>query len=448
MNEVCYTKLQKSNMIITGAFLMGFVWRIRGDEGFGSSWGLLAVSLVFCLFVFSTIGFKKNINYSTFTLTVISMVLTVGGWGTLNTQITGMLSSGVAFRGQPAPTYIQISPLSGIAIMLLLGFGYIALFAFMMGRFFSNRKYSIKDIIYLFLAFFIVRTVLMLSISHVVLILINPAAKELFSAGLIDKGYQNNTWISYIRHFGNDAWAKTIPGGRNYFASIKTISLALAALFAYFYVRRVLKDRTASSLMLKLCIIFAVSITISDIWLYWSCSGFRMSSITPPAWLDGWLMWEFFTGFLSGFGMMLLFVNMPDKGHKNIVFNNSRIKIIYHAVVSVIFTAALTHPFIERTNIRGARYYEYILFALVLGVYFLWALRGRHRIQFARISSAAFVVLFALYGVIYFFTGDKSLLVYPGDLITNIMLISALVILIGALFLVISVSAQNKNIKK
>ena len=37
--------------IIMGALLMGLLWRVRGEHGWGSSWGLLNAGFIFTLFI-------------------------------------------------------------------------------------------------------------------------------------------------------------------------------------------------------------------------------------------------------------------------------------------------------------------------------------------------------------------------------------------------------------
>ena len=78
---------------------------------------------------------------------VILAGITTGGWGTLNSQMDGYLSSSCNFQGEDVYRYLEISPYSGLAIMLLLGFGWMPLFAIVLGSLFSKKKYEFKDFV-------------------------------------------------------------------------------------------------------------------------------------------------------------------------------------------------------------------------------------------------------------------------------------------------------------
>ena len=50
-------------LIILGAIVGGFMWRCRGDGGFGSSWGLYSVGLVLMLLIYHFYGNRKGMKY-------------------------------------------------------------------------------------------------------------------------------------------------------------------------------------------------------------------------------------------------------------------------------------------------------------------------------------------------------------------------------------------------
>ena len=128
--------LQKIFSIIAGAFLIGFAWRIRGNHGFGSMWGMFTVATTILLFVYALYGKRKAMNYEMIPIAVILAGITTGGWGTLNSQMDGYLSSSCNFQGEDVYRYLEISSYSGLAIMLLLGFGWMPLFAIVLGSLF------------------------------------------------------------------------------------------------------------------------------------------------------------------------------------------------------------------------------------------------------------------------------------------------------------------------
>ena len=43
------SKLYNVLAVLVGALLLGFLWRVRGEHGWGSSWGLLNAGFVFAL---------------------------------------------------------------------------------------------------------------------------------------------------------------------------------------------------------------------------------------------------------------------------------------------------------------------------------------------------------------------------------------------------------------
>ncbi|MEE1283504.1 MAG: hypothetical protein UHK54_01450, partial [Acutalibacteraceae bacterium] len=69
--------------ILIGALLMGFLWRVRGTHGWGSSWGLLNAGFIFTMFIIMVIGERKKLNFGWLTITSLSFMLTVPAWGTL-----------------------------------------------------------------------------------------------------------------------------------------------------------------------------------------------------------------------------------------------------------------------------------------------------------------------------------------------------------------------------
>ena len=91
MEKVKNNKLFNVFAVLAGAMLLGFLWRVRGENGWGSSWGLLNAGFVFTMFIILVKGERKKLDMSWITLTSLSFMLTVPAWGTLLNQITGVL---------------------------------------------------------------------------------------------------------------------------------------------------------------------------------------------------------------------------------------------------------------------------------------------------------------------------------------------------------------------
>ena len=75
----------KALMVFAFAVMSGFMWRVRGDEGYGSMWGMFAVGVMFVLFIFAFFGNRRKMSYEAIPIAVILLGITNGSWGTLNT---------------------------------------------------------------------------------------------------------------------------------------------------------------------------------------------------------------------------------------------------------------------------------------------------------------------------------------------------------------------------
>ena len=115
--------LQKIFAVIAGAFMTGYMWRLRGNHGFGAKWGMFCVALTLVLLIFALYGKRKKMNFEMIPIMAGFAGITAGGWGTLNSQMGGYLSSNAYFAGETVYRSVEISNFSGISVMLLLGFG-------------------------------------------------------------------------------------------------------------------------------------------------------------------------------------------------------------------------------------------------------------------------------------------------------------------------------------
>ncbi|NMP36951.1 MAG: hypothetical protein GX051_02340 [Clostridiales bacterium] len=343
--------------VIGGACLMGSMWRIRGDHGYGGFWGMLVVAAAMCLYIFALWGFRKKANHEFMLFTVLLFAVTNGGWGTLNSQITGLLDSSAKFPGEEAVRYIEINPASGVVIMLLLGFGWAPLFAFMMAQFFSNKEYKIKDTVLVTVLYYVVQIVMKATLAHPILKLICPQAVELFEQGSADKNM--SVWLLYLKHFDDASFAKKIPGGRNYFTSVEIIACAIAALAICLFLIFKYRDKIAARLSFGICSAFAAGITVADLIMFFGGGGYRGTQFEVPKWLEvyNWNLWEYFTGFITGGLIMLILVKIPKSQlfaqNQSSGFSLSgfdrRVKfIVYFLLFSLAYGAALVVPLAVR----------------------------------------------------------------------------------------------------
>ncbi len=354
MNTLSTRKLSagtKILMLFSFSIMTGFMWRVRGDHGWGSMWGMFAVGVAMMLFIFAFFGNKKKMTYEAVPIAVFLLGITNGGWGTLNSQMGGYLGSTAAFTGEEVARSIEISCFSGLGIMLLLGFGWMPLFALYLGSLFSKKEYKLKNYIMLIAVYYVVMLAMQASLSHFILPLINPEAAEGFKLGLADRGLDMSPIKAYITNFGSAAWAKKVPFGRNYFTSIEVISSAISALVTSLTALIVLKDKITAFLSAGINLVCAIAITAADVFLILDSDRGFFAAVTAPAFIVncGWSLWEFFTGFLLGFGIMLILICLPEsiaggegRFEYEPVIESDKLRAAFHALFTFVFVFVLT----------------------------------------------------------------------------------------------------------
>lgn len=333
--------------IIAGACLMGFMWRARGSHGFGAKWGMFAVAFVFMLFIYALYGKRKKMNYEMLPLPAVFAALTAGGWGTLNSQMNGYLGSSANFVGEETFRYIEISEYSGLIIMLLLGFGWLPLFAVALASMFSKKKYEFKDYVIFIGVYYVTMIISNFTISHYILQVINPEAVEACAEGLRDAGHDISPMKAFITQFGSAPWAKKIPFCRNYFTSVKVISSAVGALASSVSVAVVLKDKFTALISTLINLACAVAITVADIPLILDSDRGLFANVKTPTFIVGceWSTWEYFTGFFLGLLIMLIIILLPKKytnAEEDYTYvtsiKNKRFSLIYNGILTLFFS--------------------------------------------------------------------------------------------------------------
>ena len=212
-------KKQKTSIILPillGALLTGFAWRVRGTGGWGAAWGLLNAGMLLTLYLLAVRGKKDGASLSLVALTAFSFMFTAPAWGTLLTQITGVMTVDYA----AGPQTVYVSPVSGVILMLCMGFGIPALFGVMLGRVFSGKAWRLRDYAAVLLVFLIVAYGAKASVAHWIVRLVQPQTVEAFRNGLAEAGIDKTPFSAYLAHFNAEGWAKKIPGGRHYYACV------------------------------------------------------------------------------------------------------------------------------------------------------------------------------------------------------------------------------------
>jgi len=199
--------------------------------------------------------------------------------------------------------------------MICLGFCWITFFAFLMGRYFSEKQYRVRDFLLVIVTFYAVKFLFLATLAHPLLQLTCGDAYRLFVKGLSDIGITDSPWKIYMQHFNKVKWAEVIIGGRNYFTTVNIISSVAGTLAVMGTVLLILKDKLTAKLMLLVCSALAVSILAADVFHILGSGGYHLNTFTPPQWLknNSWGYWEYFTGFFAGLSITGIFVIQDKK---------------------------------------------------------------------------------------------------------------------------------------
>ena len=308
------TTLKNALAILLGALLMGLLWRVRGEHGWGSSWGLLNAGFVFTMFLVVVKGSRQKLDIGWLSLTALAFMLTTPGWGTLLSQITGIIYDAEDWINGGSDVYTSVG--SAVFLMLCLGFGLASLFGIMLGRGFSEKQWKIKDIVIL-LAVFYITDLIASVVSPFILNAVQPEAAQVFEKGLEIQGIDVSAYQAYMEHFKDVSWAKKIDGGRNYFQSCDVITSTIKAIASLLTVRFIIKDKVSAKVGAVVCSAFAIGITVADLFFYFGNGGYHeLHESYLPESFYAWGCWEYFTGFIAG-GIITAFI-LKLKPHKDI----------------------------------------------------------------------------------------------------------------------------------
>ena len=333
------TVLKNALLVLLGALLMGLLWRVRGEHGWGSSWGLLNAGFVFTMFIVVIKGSRQKLDIAWLSLTALSFMLTTPGWGTLLSQITGIIYDAEDWINGGSDVYTSVG--SAIFLMLCLGFGLASLFGIMLGRGFSEKQWKIKDIVILLAIFYITDLIASAVISPFILNAFQPEAAQVFEEGLKIQGIDGSAYQVYMEHFKDVSWAKKIDGGRNYFQSCDVITATIKAIASLLAVRFIIKDKVSAKVGAVVCSAFAIGITVADLFFYFGNGGYHeLHESYLPESFYAWGCWEYFTGFIAG-GIITAFILKlkPQKDVPELAFSkvNEKPKTILTFILGTLF---------------------------------------------------------------------------------------------------------------
>lgn len=333
------TTLQNVITILMGALLLGLLWRVRGEHGWGSSWGLLNAGLVYTLFIFVIKDARQKFDLKHLALISISFMFTTPGWGTLLNQITGVIYQPEDLTLGLETTYTSVG--SAVFLMLCLGFGLASLFGIMLGKGFSEKRWKLRHFIILLAVFYATDLIANAFISPFILNAVQPEAAEVFEKGLALAEMDGSAYENYLAHFMDVSWAKKIEGGRNYFQSITAITSAIKAVTSIITTRFILKDKVAAKTGAVVCSAFAFGITVADLFFYFGNGGYHMLKESYlPEYFYAWGCWEYFTGFIAGAIITAFIVLLkPEKDVDEVVFNKipNKVKSVLVFIAGMIF---------------------------------------------------------------------------------------------------------------
>ena len=387
-----------------GALVLGVLWRFRGSHGWGGEDGILNVGFMFlCFLVFLTGGNEKTTPFR-IALTAIIFMLSTPAWGTFLNQIKGVISAG------PQPLITGISPLSGVVMMLLLGFGISGLFGILLGSMFSATKWRLYHFITMIVAFIAVMYLSRVTICHPILKAIQPRAVEAFDQALAGSGVTGGAFNAYMFHFDDMPWAKEFIGGRNYVASFNTISKAIATLVCIVLTRYWIKDKTSARIGLISALSFAFAITFSDIsFVLWGHTG--APALFPSEHIHPWACWEYFTGFFAGGLITYSVLKLKDSEVRKdgcLDFIPLKVRDILAFLVTFgVMGYNMINPTVLRFDGSDLRPYVFALvaamFAVIVVVAAFKSRLGSIKLDNARFSQEVFLFLLILQSFVYFF---------------------------------------------
>lgn len=344
---------RKISCIFGGAFLLGFLWRLRGTHGWGAAWGLLAAGFVFSLFLMAILFDRSKRSFPLLAATAFSFMLTTPAWGTLLEQITGILT--LRSNASDATLSVRIHPASGIVLMLCLGFGLASVFGVMLGNQFSQTTWRLRDYAVVLVMFYVTGLAMKAYPAHAILSLLQPQSCAAFAAELQKSGlpHSESVLAFYYAHFGNIPAAKGILGGRHYFSAVETIAFAAQASAVLLTTRFIVRDKQAAKTGAVVCGSFALSITVSDLFFFFANGGYlQQQGFSLSDWIAPWSMWEYCTGFLAG-GIItayLLLASKPAEGTAALC-DKGRI----HVTSKVTFVLSFVLVFVGAIGLNAVR---------------------------------------------------------------------------------------------
>jgi len=297
--------IQKIAVVLMGGLLLGGMWRLRGDNGFGSFWGMLPCALVFWLFLLSIFGYRKKMSYDLLPWAVLSIPFTINGWMPLMPLLRGLIEA----PGPDGAVNEPFSYVSAIFLIFTMGFCWMVFLGFFLGLLFSPKRYKALDFLLIAGVYLAVMLAMKGSLAHVIMRVAAPQSWDVFARGMLEKGVTDSPFIFYMKNIFNEGAQKQFIGGRTYFNGIAVIGNALGAVAVIVTLLNKYKDKLAARVMACVCSIVGCSFLGSALLNVLFCGGFGGRQFDPRALLPEWMMnnyWgfcEYATGLFIGLGV-------------------------------------------------------------------------------------------------------------------------------------------------
>lgn len=456
--------------VILGAIAGGFMWRCRGDGGFGSSWGLYSVGLVLMLIIYHFYGNRKGMKYEMIPLGALMLGLSVTGYATVIDQLAGVVWSDLPYSGEMlggldpvllgpnGDVYAPIDHVSGAVIIFLMAFTLIPLFSFFVTSLFSNKEYKIKHYITAVAVYMISSLIFKATVSHYILQLINPDQVAYAALGLKEYGFDYaSPMAAYMSHFLDRGWTQDIAFFENYFMSIEHVSDALAVIVLSLYALIFRKDKYTGFGSLVLNLLSAVTTTVFTVLVSYSFdSGFFKGVEFSETFrlFASWGTWEFIVGFFVGLFIMAFLAltvknNAENEGcDMSPIIANPKLNFAFNFVLTVFILGVAPARAIgirfarmlESTNILGddepLGTILTVVLSVIFGIFMIKILRKNileknsnafdmSPVKFAKIALPSYL---GMCFTVYFFLDNIGIRFIRTDITVPIMLVASALI--------------------
>jgi len=265
---------KRISVIIVGALLLGFAWQIRGMGTSDPS----VVAFLFLAYLAIHFGARKKFALPVFGLIAFSFVLMRTGWGTFVSQagIPGVIPGYL-----PPKMDVAVPWWYGYFWLFMVGLSWFGVPSLLFGGYlFTKQRYSPKDVLFI-----------------VVLFVLTQYAAGFLAERLIPylaPEYYHKIYLTGISE-------------RSYGSMRGNLSTALAIIPVLLFILFVKRDKMFFKNSATAMLIFAFSLAMADVWRPLSLLTEKITA------MEGWGLWEYFTGFFFGLLIFLFYSSFSEK---------------------------------------------------------------------------------------------------------------------------------------